>query len=154
MILHRLGAARGAAVTSFLLFRPRTSENTKTKHNPPAQPQHTQGHPPVRSLGHWGHFWPKYMGLKGASMAARMRLISEFPPAALQSVIRGLGRKNKRAHVALSTCFRSRGRRGSRWPTVDAETASITLFDFLKNEVNDKEGLPPHRRPSTQGLPQ
>ena len=73
-------------------------------------------------------------------MAARMRLISEFPPAALQSVIRRLGRKNKRAHVVLSKCFRSRGRRGSCWPTVDAETASITLFHFSKNEVDNKEG--------------
>ena len=54
-----------------------------------------------------------------------MGLISELPPAALQFVIRGLGRKNNRVHVDLST--------GSRWPAVEIEKrrrGSFGIFDY------------------------
>ena len=65
-------------------------------------------------------------------MAARMRLISEFPPAALQSVIRGLARKNNRIHVVLSTCWRSRSRRGARSPALDIENWVDHSFAFFE----------------------
>ncbi len=80
-------------------------------------------------------------------------LISELPPAALQFVIRGLGRKNKRAHVILSTCWRSRSRRGYRWPAVDAENYVDHSLEFSETEVNDKQGAPRHGHPSAQCFP-
>ena len=33
------------------------------------------------------------------------------------------------------------------------KVASITLLEFLENEVDAKKGLPRHRRPSAEGFP-
>ena len=54
---------------------------------------HTQGHPPMRLLGHWVHFLSIFAGLKRSRMAARMGNISESSPAVVQLVIHRLGRK-------------------------------------------------------------
>ena len=121
--------------TSSGIWRRQISENTKKWHNPPAQPQHTQGHPPMRSLGHWVHFRAKFTGLKRPRTAARMGNISESAPAVVQLVIHRLGRKKYRVHVVLPTCQCSRSRRGSRGPAVDAESCIDHSFGIFEKRA-------------------